>query len=104
MEEFNLMKPTSRRLYKSDNSPQARDGLLQGLETRVRRLELGSYKTSCNDTFFLANHLIIRLFKPIILLFSLNILKSLLSNHKHSRFTSLSIVPWYSKRAYTKIP
>ena len=41
MEEFNLMKPTSRRLYKSDNSPQARDRLLQGLETRVRRLELG---------------------------------------------------------------
>ena len=25
MEEFNLMKLTSRRLYKSDNSPQARD-------------------------------------------------------------------------------
>ena len=41
MEEFYLMKPTSRRLYKSDNSPQARDRLLQGLETRVRRLELG---------------------------------------------------------------
>ncbi|WZY94108.1 hypothetical protein YC2023_066437 [Brassica napus] len=41
MEEFNLMNPTSRRLYKSYNSPQARDRLLQGLETRTRRLELG---------------------------------------------------------------
>ncbi|KAF2595604.1 hypothetical protein F2Q68_00009756 [Brassica cretica] len=33
-EEFNLMKPTSRRLYKSDNGPQERDRLLQGLENR----------------------------------------------------------------------
>ncbi|KAG5388820.1 hypothetical protein IGI04_030361 [Brassica rapa subsp. trilocularis] len=41
MEEFNLMKPNSRRLYKSYNSPQARDRLLQGLETRTRWLELG---------------------------------------------------------------
>ncbi|KAF3532588.1 hypothetical protein DY000_02042888 [Brassica cretica] len=39
MEEFSLMKPTSRRLYKSDNSPQAKDRLLQDLETRVTRLD-----------------------------------------------------------------
>ncbi|KAG5397570.1 hypothetical protein IGI04_019384 [Brassica rapa subsp. trilocularis] len=39
MEEFNLMKPTSRRLYKSDNSSQARDSLLHGLETRIDGLQ-----------------------------------------------------------------
>ncbi|KAH0922671.1 hypothetical protein HID58_022689 [Brassica napus] len=40
MEEFYLMKPTSRRLYKSDNSPQARDRLLQGLGTRSQVTDL----------------------------------------------------------------
>ncbi|KAH0880089.1 hypothetical protein HID58_067483, partial [Brassica napus] len=39
--QFNQMAPTSRRLYKSYHNPKARDRLLQGLETRIRELELG---------------------------------------------------------------
>ena len=46
MEEFNLMEPTPRRLYKSYYNPKARDRLLQGLETRIRELELGFIKRS----------------------------------------------------------
>ncbi|KAF2594358.1 hypothetical protein F2Q70_00043609 [Brassica cretica] len=44
MEEFNLMEPTPRRLYKSYYNPKARDRPLEGLETKARRLELAGGK------------------------------------------------------------
>ena len=46
MEEFNLMEPTPRRLYKSYQNPKAWEGLLKSLEIKARRLELGFIESS----------------------------------------------------------